>query len=318
VNRAWAIVLATATAGFAITMCGQFENYVCGNYSFETCVWGATGNWDQCVTTDCDTNNSWSFTYGFPGGWNDWQVQTYPNICYQDGMMGRTLPASWPFRVSDLKPTYATLRVDQMPTQGRWNCSFDIWTARTPLAGDRDRQLEIMIHINYTDDLAASSGGQATIEGHTWRIVTMRMSTWDYIAFLAAPRFDSFEGMNLTEFVRYSMEHDMADPNHYVSLFQAGFEVFWGYGSAAVGRYKIWQEDTSVKPDRLQVMAVNNAGSATKVYTVLDGTTSVPWRASGLTVNGRNVVFDMTGRILPAQSSTGVTNGVYIFPVPEM
>jgi hypothetical protein len=316
-NKILVIILAIAASSYGVTICGQYDDYQCGNYSHETCIWSPTGGWEQCVTTPCDTNNSWSLTYTFEGGPSNWQVQTYPNVCFQDGINSRTLPIGWPFKVRDLKPTYASLTVDQMPTQGRWNCSFDIWTAKTAYAGDRDRQLELMILINYSSDLSPTvNDPSATIEGHTWRIKTMNMSTWKYISFLATPRFNSFEGMNLTEFMKYAMDHGQANPDHYVSLFQHGFEIFWGSGTASVAKYKIWQTGTSVNPGYASLASLSNPGSKTRAYTIVNGVLSTPQRTS-LSTGGCRYLYDITGRNLPLRPFVNMQDGIYLAVPPE-
>jgi hypothetical protein len=209
-------VLLTVTGVFAFRICGRYDSYVCGDYQFENCVWNPISDWSQCVSGDCDGSNGLLVDYNIGGVRQD--VQSYPNVCYGPN---RTPPTGFPYRVDQRRPTYASAVIDLMPTDGVWNCSFDIWIARSAYAGDGDRQVEIMIWVSYSDNFVPNpTVPRVTIAGHEWVVVQMQMHTWTYLAFRAVPRFTSFEALNLSDFVKYAEENGIANPNHYVSLVQ--------------------------------------------------------------------------------------------------
>lgn len=307
------IPLVFAASGVGETvLCGAWDTYECPvrpGYSFETCVWGPAGAWTQCIEPGCDTNNSWMLSYSF-GGTGD-GVQAYPNICYQAPGNGRTSPAGFPFKVSDLRPTYAKWVVDMMPTDGRWNCSFDIWTAPNPYDGDRNRQLELMILINY-NDVANNTAPRATIEGHTWAVYRQYFG-WKYLAFLAEPKFNAFARMNLTEFVKYAMEHGDANANDYVSLVQAGFEISKGIGNAHVKEYRLWQETSSIQQAYSGLPASSSDHSKPGIYMIVDKSSPASYSQTGLFSRDLCRIYDLKGKSQIRNPAESLPDGAFIY-----
>jgi hypothetical protein len=300
------VLLACFSALSGEQICGQFDIFTCGAYQFETCVWNPQGSWTQCLTADCDTNNGFSISYDFlNAGWN---VQSYP-MCYP-GSIDRGTPAGMAYQCGTRRPTYSTYIIDTMPTNGAWNCAYDVWTTPTPNYKGATPDLEIMIWLNRS--LVNNSGtsyANISVGGHSWHPTGVNRGSWKYVSFVAQPALMRVDSLNIDDFVSWCLTNGYAKAASYVTGVFAGFEITYGTGTARVSAYKVWWPSTSARPKTPHRAAGIEKTGLRSIF-IEDKTFLSVSGALSTGSNDISTTFDIRGRAA-AKQKTG--DGVYLY-----
>ncbi len=236
-----------------VEKCEDFATIQDGEFTYENNVWNRAAainhgdTYHQCIR---ERELAGKREHGWIWAWPDRyekDVYAYPEVIFgkKPWSRGDSTTTKLPVAIAELNGLTLDYEVETLVESGRYNLAPEIWI--TSVGGQPDESTvsaELMFWMDYHETTPAGEvAGEYTIDGRRFEVFFKpdmgSTSTWRYVAFRALERDASRATLRIELFLRFAIEHDYVDRNHFVSSVELGNEISCGRGQSWVKRLSV-------------------------------------------------------------------------------
>jgi hypothetical protein len=222
-----------ATGAEIVNTCDRFATVPIddGRYMVQQNEWNSAD--PQCIAV---TRRSWTVTRASFQLPTDGPPASYPSVFRGCHWGTCTVRDPLPVRIADIAEATSSWRT--APTRwGAYDIAYDLWTNSAQSTAEQPNGSEIMIWLKDRGGVrpAGSPVGGVRIGGARWTVWTIRMSSWNYIAYRRRRPTESVSSLDLAAFIHDSVERGLTEPSWYLIAVEAGYEI-WRRGRGLASR----------------------------------------------------------------------------------
>jgi hypothetical protein len=272
-----------------------------GTYTVQNNEWNSSTT--QCISAT--EPSSFSITQSAISNPTNGAPGSYPSI-YRGCHWGNcTTNSGLPLQVSNIGSALTSWNTTQ-PGSGAYDVAYDVWFNQTPSTNGQPDGAELMIWLNSIGGVqpAGSPIGQVTIGGASYTVWTVRISTWNYVAYVNNSPTTAVTNLDLHAFINDAVTRNSINSSWYLIDVEAGFELWQGGTGLSTNSFSFSSSmasnpATSNISISLQAISPNPSHVGTATNSTVNFTNQASSFASVTLVSE---LTDSTGNVIASQS----------------